>query len=251
MRDATAQRGVAEHASGMPVVLQQVSRLDLAGACGAEMFPPPGWANVPSLPMRQAWLPAPDPGLRRAQVWLAATTTSFVVLAELDDVDIHSRGERHNDPLWDLGDVFEIFVRQTARPDYFEFHVAPNGVTVDLHYPWLYASRANGVGQYMRAETLFRSCAIADPARNRWRVAAEIPVDRLVPPECARGKGTWQFSFSRYDCGPGRPEVVSSTSAHAIADFHRAEEWLLFIAPPFESDREPSNPNAGVKPSAT
>src|SRR5690606_5596227 len=95
-------------------------------------WPPVEWAGVIPQTLHQAWRPTPESGLHPAQVWLAATEDRFVVLAELEDHDIITSAIRHNDPLWDLGDVFEIFVRHTKRPEYYEFHTAPNGVTLDL-----------------------------------------------------------------------------------------------------------------------
>ncbi|MDB6168499.1 MAG: hypothetical protein JWM88_1363 [Verrucomicrobia bacterium] len=181
----------------------------------------------------QTWLAQPDAGFRPGRVWLASTPDAFVVLAEMQDTDIMTEGKNHNDPLWDLGDTFEVFLRHTARPDYFEFHVAPNGVTLDLHYPRLHAPRDHGVDQYLLSDPHFSSRAVPEPNLGRWRVAMEIPVGPLVPEEFLRETSLWQFSFSRYDCGPGRAPMVSSTTPHRGAGFHRAEEWLQFRVPAF------------------
>jgi hypothetical protein len=196
-------------------------------------WPPPGWEGAAALDFAQAWREAPEPGLRPGKVWLATTPTAFAVLAELADDDIATAAQRHNDPLWDLGDVFEIFTRHVARSEYFEFHMAPNGVTLDLRYPRLYASRANGVEPYMLDRPRFSARVRAEPELHRWRVAAELPVRELVPAGLARAAGEWQFSFSRYDCGPGRPPIFSSTSPHRRPDFHEGRDWRLFHAPPF------------------
>lgn len=72
-----------------------------------------------------------------------------------------------------------------------------------------------------------------EPVLGRWRVAMEIPVAALLPPELIQGGSIWQFSFSRYDCGPNRPPIVSSTTPQRGAGFHRTEEWPQFQAPPF------------------
>lgn len=196
-------------------------------------WPPASWGQVDPLVLQQAWRPSPESGLLSSRVWLGATKDRFVVLAELEDYDIVTKALRHNDPLWKLGDVFEIFARHIERPDYFEFHTAPNGVTLDLHYPRLYASRAGGVAQYMMPKPCFTAEVRCEPKLNRWRAVIEIPVTSLVPPGLLSKPSAWQFSFCRYDCGPGRPAVVASTSPHAVADFHRAEDWIHFTAPAF------------------
>jgi len=219
----------------MAPALIQLKNFDLEAVHSQETWPPAAMGqNVPPLAMRQAWLPVPESGLRPAQVWLAVTETHFVVLAELADHDIMTTARRHNDPLWEMGDVFEIFVKHTGRPEYYEFHTAPNGVTLDLRYPRLYACRANGVERYM-VEPHFRAQVHGEPALNRWRVAVEIPVACLAPRECLSAPSTWLFSFCRYDCGTGRAPVLASTSPHTLADFHRAEDWLPFLVPAFSN----------------
>ncbi|MBL9216792.1 MAG: hypothetical protein JNG83_15045 [Opitutaceae bacterium] len=206
---------------------------DLAGWLAAPVWPPPALAGVPPLPFRQAWLPSEQPELRPGRVWPATTPTALVVLAELEDHDLVTAARRHNDPLWDLGDVFEIFVRHTARPEYWEFHTAPNGVTLDLRYPRLYADRSGGVERYLLESPHFTAQVAAEPARNRWRIAARIPVAPLVPAAGAQAEAEWQLSFCRYDCGPGRAPVFSSTSAHRLLDFHAAHDWPRFRSRPF------------------
>lgn len=197
-------------------------------------WPPPELAGAPVSAFSQAWRPQSEPGLRPGRVWLAATARSFVALAELVDEDLFTTARRRNDPLWDLGDVFEIFVRHTGRPEYFEFHTAPNGLTLDLRYPRPYAPRTNGVDAYLLAEPHFTAAVRAEPARVQWRIVAEIPIRGLLPPGLAADPSEWQFSFSRYDCGPGRAPIYSSTSPHRELDFHRVEDWPVFAVPGFD-----------------
>jgi len=219
----------------MPQPLVTLSDFNLKAVCALNSWPPADWSNVTPLPLQQAWLPAAEIAFLPAQVWLAATHDSFAIIAELEDHDIATAAQTHNDPLWDLGDVFEIFVRHTARPEYFEFHIAPNNVTLDLRYPKLYASRADGVELYMLTEPHFSAQAVCLPSKKLWRVAACLPVANLVTDESlVAAPSVWQFSFCRYDCGPNRGPAVSSTSPHKAAGFHRAEEWLTFLAPPFD-----------------
>jgi hypothetical protein len=211
----------------------QLPDFDPLAALSLGAWPPAAWNTVRPLALRQAWRPVPESGLRPARVWLAATKDRFVVLAEMEDHDIITSARQHNDPLWDLGDVFEMFLRHTGRPEYYEFHVAPNGVTLDLCYPRLYASRAGGVDQYMLERSRFTAEVKCEPSLNRWRVAAEILATGLVPLELIRTQSEWLFSFCRYDCGNDRKPVVASTSPHAVADFHRGEDWPSFDVPPF------------------
>ncbi len=69
-------------------------------------------------------------------------------------------------------------------------------------------------------EPLFNSETSLTP--DGWSVIARIPLDglfRTTHPE-------WLLSFGRYDYTPGQTKpVISSTSPHAICNFHRKEEW--------------------------
>ncbi len=216
----------------MPSTLIQLPAFDSEVVHAQAAWPPATWRNVPSLEMSQAWLPTPESGLLPARVWLAVTGSHFVILADLEDRDITTTARQHNDPLWEMGDVFEIFARHAGRPEYHEFHTAPNGVTLDLRYPRLHAPRTEGVERYM-VEPHFSARVHCEPAQNRWRVAVEIPAARLVPREWLTAPSEWRFSFCRYDCGPDRAPVVASTSPHTKADFHRGEDWLPFTVPAF------------------
>ncbi len=215
--------------------IPRLPEFNLPTVCDLETWPPSGWESAPVIDYAQHWLPALEPAFRPAQVRLAATTDRFVVLAELSDDEIITQARQHNDPLWDLGDVFEIFLQPADRPEYFEFHIAPNGVTLDLRYPYAGASRANGVEQYMLSEPHFTAQVVTEPLLNRWRVGVEIPVAKLASPESLNTPGEWLFSFSRYDCATDREPVLSSTSPHRKVDFHQTDDWKRFTVPAFRA----------------
>jgi hypothetical protein len=70
------------------------------------------------------------------------------------------------------------------------------------------------------AEPLFYSETSLTP--EGWSVVARIPLGGLFPTTHLE----WLLSFGRYDYTPGQPKpVISSTSPHAICNFHRKEEW--------------------------
>ncbi len=219
----------------MPPLIVQFARAETDRWFAAADWPHSDLQGVPVMTFAQTWMAEPDMGLRPGKVWMVSTPSALIVLAELLDDDIMTDARQHNDRLWDLGDVFEVFLRHTQRPDYYEFHVAPNGVTLDLHYPRFHAPRENGVERYMLARPHFTARVAAQPERGRWRVAMEIPVEALVPAELTRAESVWQFSFCRYDCGPNRPPMFSSTTPHRGAGFHRAEEWRHFRVPAFQA----------------
>jgi hypothetical protein len=68
---------------------------------------------------------------------------------------------------------------------------------------------------------------------GRWVVLAEIPASLVCGAPTPLPGQRWRFSFSRYDYTRGRAEpVISSTSPHPCADFHRQEDWGLLLFEP-------------------
>ena len=152
------------------------------------------------------------------------------VFAELTDADIFTRATAHNQRLWELGDAFEIFLRLAGRESYVELQVAPNNRRLQLDYSNPAAvERARALGSVkdfiMPAKT-FRSRTWLLPKDAKWFVLAQIPASSVGGKSRLRPGMEWRFSFSRYDYTRGRvAPVISSTSPHAKADFHRQQEW--------------------------
>lgn len=186
--------------------------------------------------MGQAWLGAPEQDLAPAAIRTGWRDASLWVLADLTDRDIHTSATSDHQRFWELGDVFEIFLRDEACEPYVELQVTPNNHRLQLRYTnraALDRARASGdLGSVRIPGGAFRSNTWIDS--GRWTVLAEIPAALVNhPPEGLAGR-RWRFSFSRYDYTRGRAEpVISSTSPHPQADFHRQEDWgfLIFEAP--------------------
>ncbi|MBI4061904.1 MAG: hypothetical protein HY403_10780 [Elusimicrobia bacterium] len=179
------------------------------------------FSAAPPCPLAQAWRPAPEPDFRPASARVGRREKSLLVFAELADDDVHSAATGFNQRLWELGDAFEIFLQAPGAAHYAEFHVAPNNQRLQLRIP---IPRPHDLPpeRMMVAQKLFDSRAWIG---RGWHVLAEIPF------ESVGGRPT-RFSFSRYDRARGRPEaVLSSTSPHAAADFHRREEWGTLAYP--------------------
>jgi hypothetical protein len=87
--------------------------------------------------------------------------------------------------------------------------------------------RARATGDFREAlipGEAFRSKVWLEP--DRWVVLAEIPSALVCGAPVPLAGRQWRFSFSRYDYTRGRAEpVISSTSPHPQADFHRQQDW--------------------------
>lgn len=187
--------------------------------------------------LRQAWQERESSNFAPALVRTGWRHNSFLVYAELTDADIFTQASGLNQRLWELGDAFEIFLRPEGDEAYVEFQVAPNNQRLQLRYVSRAAlDRARKTGSLADAlipGAAFRSKIWIEDQNSRWHIFAEIPAQVVCGSTDSLGGGRWHFSFSRYDYTQGVAEpVISSTSPHAEANFHRQQEWgvLSFIS---------------------
>ena len=213
-----------------PLVVPRGPDVDLARAveAAADHWPP---VPVACLELRQAWLPQSEPALRPGRVSLAATECALLVFAELTDDCIHTLATADHEPLWERGDVFEIFLQSFGAEQYFELQIAPSGHRLHLHYPWIGAMRANGIAPYIQCDRAIEFTARVEPARARWRVAARIPIAPLMPRHPRSDGAEWRAAFCRYDYDAAGQFFLSSTAALTRPDFHRIGEWSLLSIP--------------------
>lgn len=194
------------------------------------------FASAAGCALRQAWRTTPEPDFAPATVRTGWRGSSLLVFAELTDADIFSRATDHNQRMWKLGDVLEIFLSPESSASYVEFHVTPNNYRLQLRFPdtatLRRAQAENRFEHLLLPDGVFHSRTWMQPENNKWFVLAEIPAV-VVGGAAARLAGVrWTFSFSRFDCTRGRTEpICSSTSPHPNPDYHRCEDWgtLIFV----------------------
>jgi hypothetical protein len=146
----------------------------------------------------------------------------------MEDNDIFNLADGHNQPTWELGDVFEVFAQRQGESDYVEAHVTPENYRLHLRFV------GEAVIQRVRSGEDRHSHYFSDPdallsytwihrEQNFWRALLKMPFT-LLPGEA------WRLSFCRYDATHDAKPIVASTSPHTVADFHRPSEWRLFLA---------------------
>lgn len=180
------------------------------------------------IPLRQFWLKKPEADFAPAQVSIGWRGKSLLLLAELHDRDIFTRAKKPNQRMWELGDVFEMFLCPARQAAYYEFHVTPNNLWLQLRF-----NDSSVVERLRKGEDfapclinkkVFRSSVWLRRKENRWFVYAEIPLKVIC--EKKSGHRLLLFSFSRYDYTRGRKApVISSTSPHQRPNFHARHEW--------------------------
>jgi hypothetical protein len=170
--------------------------------------------------MQQAWLEAPEADFLAAAIRVGWTPTSLLVRADLPDRDIFTQATESNQRMWELGDVFEIFLQAADRSEYVELHVTPPNLRLQLYF------QSAGKPATRLDDGAFASRVKIDSENQRWTVYAEIPARLVSGRDSIHAEESWHFSFSRYDASrDGQRPVLSSTSPHQVLNFHRVHEW--------------------------
>jgi hypothetical protein len=193
------------------------------------------FASADPCVLGQGWLVAPESNFMPATVHTGWRGNALLVFAELYDADIFTRATGHNQRMWELGDVLEIFLQPEGSESYVELHVTPANWRLQLRIPdavaLSHARAENCFDNLLLPDGVFRSRAWTQPENGMWFVLAEIPAATVCGASLPLAGVRWRFSFSRYDCSRDECEpVISSSSPHSQPDFHRREEWgtLLF-----------------------
>ncbi|HPQ80905.1 MAG TPA: hypothetical protein PLZ86_04195 [bacterium] len=195
------------------------------------------FAATPEIHLGQFWLQNAEERFMPGAVRLGAMGGALFVFAELVDEEIVSFPAKFNEPAFKSGDAFEMFFSPEGQNAYYEFHVTPSNSLLQLRFPHPGAAREmallgrDPLSPYKVREPLFKSRTYVDREGGRWSVLAEIPFASVFE-RIGEGASRLRASFCRYDWALGfkRP-VLSSSSPHAVCDFHRIEEWMIFEVP--------------------
>lgn len=162
--------------------------------------------------LAQPWAAEPEARFRPGTVRLAWSGDALLVLADLQDDEVRTSATADNQRLWELGDVFEIFLQVEGSAAYAELHVAPNGARMHLRFPENLPVTPVGFP------------ASANLNDGGWRVEAKVPADVCGLARFEAGRKL-RVSFCRYDAGTDAPPVLSTSAAHPAVSFHRPEDW--------------------------
>lgn len=198
-------------------------------------------ADAPALELLQAWREAPEPAFRPGCVrfgWIETVSDSgplLLVLAELEDEDIHNPATRFNDPRRNTGDFFEMIFRPAGQDAYYELHVTPTNFRSQFRFPdadFVKRFREERPGENVTDhvkvdEPLFDSAAEIARGKNRWSALAAVPLGRL----CEAGQGaklrelTFACCRSDFTRGVETPQM-SCTNRCAAINWHEQHEWM-------------------------
>ncbi|WP_309714398.1 hypothetical protein [Armatimonas sp.] len=185
------------------------------------------FAECEILPLIQGWqsgltgLPATAQlGWHNGCIWSLGTLT---------DADVFNDATADNQNTWEMGDVFEVFVRRFDSDAYTEAHVTPNGIRLHLKFPNRATIALARSGQ-LDGDTL--KCDPDEIIAHAWRTEKGWVGLLGVPVEADHGEKI-RVSVCRYDAHHdtnGEPDVAS-TSNHAVCDFHRPDDWPEYTVP--------------------
>lgn len=183
-------------------------------------------ADGRALSLGQPWNAKVEPGFRPAEVQVRWDRDALIVQADLRDDDLRTLATGDNQRMWQLGDVFEMFIQVEGRRDYAELHVTPGGHRLHMKYPDVGGKMASGrvlaYEEMLVSPVGFTATAARTP--DGWRVDARVPARVLGLDEFQSGQEL-RLSFSRYDASAEGDPVLSTTAAHPIVAFHRPDEW--------------------------
>lgn len=180
------------------------------------------FSKIPAISLRQSWLPVQEPYFLGAEVRAGRSDNSLLLAATIPDSEIFTRVTAPNQRTWELGDVFEIFLKPEVEQHYHEFHVTPSNIRTQLGFS------CAGATPETFPDGIFQSRVWIES--GRWSVLASIPCAAITGRSSINTGERWRFSFCRYDAFlDGRKPVLSSTSPHPLPKFHRPDEWGVIV----------------------
>lgn len=192
-----------------------------------------GLAHAQMIPMRRDF-PGGDPAAEISGTVRTAWSGSTVhFLAELQDDHIFTQAQSFNEPLWCLGDCFEMFLKFPGELPYLEFHVAPNNVVLQLLCPSravIESCRGQAAEEFIARFSLPRPAFISrtwpKPDERQWTVFASVDLRLLEPSLITLAGRELEFNLGRYDYPADQKDpILSCSSVLRELDFHAASDW--------------------------
>jgi len=190
---------------------------------------------------RMAWLGAEGEQRRsptRAKILWDRDYIYFWAL--LEDSDLQSTVKERDGKTWE-DDVFEVFLKPSlSHSGYYEFHVTPGNVQMDLFIP---QRAANAYSMYRSADSFdFKSAVRLDGTlENRsdvdrgWEIEVAVAWKDFQPTGGRPEPGErWTFSLCRYDFSSVKSEPhLTSIAPLKRKSFHDFEQFLpIEFVPP-------------------
>lgn len=191
-------------------------------------------SQVEKFELSQPWFEDLEADFRPGEVELHWTPQALVVDAYLTDEHLYTASDADNQRMWELGDVFEVFLQVEGRTDYVELHITPNNTRLHAHKPNALGYDPD-TGEWIPVEKWLISPigfnAQAKEINGGWHGALQIPPSILGLEAFTPGTEI-RIAFARYDGAPEREPTLSASAPHALSDtisFHIPEDWHRIV----------------------
>ena len=175
----------------------------------------------------QAWLAKEQQLHTEGLVQLFCREDALEVRATLTDRDVYTLSGNDNQPMWELGDVFEMFIQIAGNEDYFELHITPNDTRFHAHKPNVPGTDPS-TGEWQPIEHWLIDpigfVASSTTKADGWNAMIEVPPALLGLESFAPGTQL-RVSFARYDGGPDREPTLTASAPHRTPSFHQPADW--------------------------
>ena len=128
-----------------------------------------------------------------------------------------------NRQTWLSGDALELFLQETGRPDYHEFHSTPEGIRLQLHLPDHITFR-NIPHERKICDAGLRVFNRIDPSRQLWYCEMFVPYAGFM----TGAAETFRFGLGRYDCEDDPEKPAISCWPFMKETLHSPEDWREF-----------------------
>jgi hypothetical protein len=190
---------------------------------------PAEYAGIAPLPLRQHWCDAMP--VEQGHAFVAICDEGLRFYTWFEEQPPYTTARAHNQRLFELGSVAEFFIQPAGSAAYWEIHLSPNSLIMDIHIP----NRDD-----LMAGRLDWDDLIAPGSQARYQVTTTTSAwstEIILPWPCFERTAIpsgedWGVGICRYNY-PDRlvdPEL-SATAPFDQLSFHRTEEYHRLVFP--------------------
>ncbi len=185
------------------------------------------------VPLLQWWV-APDHRPAEGGVaYVGYSAEHLCFYMWLEDTTIYTEARKDNERMWTLGDTVEAFVKPGEdREDYWEIHITPNDLIMDIHIPSRDKLTTGAVSweEVIAADSKSARQVQVAEEENAWAVELRIPWTAFGMETAPVPGVAWQFNVGRYNYPGHLEDPENSATAHLTEPgFHRYEEFTDLV----------------------
>ena len=152
---------------------------------------------------------------------------SLHVCGVFEDSDVFNTATEKNEKTWITGDVMEFFFQAHGSEDYYELHLTPENVTLELHLPGVdKLGKIPFESQFYDSGFSYKAERFQDKKSDLagWYGHMKIPFKGIGVAGGNPEKSRFSVCRYNYNRNCSKPEV-SSTSYYPKGGFHQPEFW--------------------------